>query len=200
MGMVTASFGWPPPPVFFSSSLLFSEGVDCEWSAPGACPAAAADDDEGLRGCTASGVWAGPGGGRLGGGIEVSMEGFASPGDGDGMVEAAGEPSMGANLAVEAVASPLRAESLLRDDIVRARRARCRGCLFGGGCGGGARNGRHARDETVVPGVSIWDPICLQLMSLGVVGCGCGRRAWSSTVLVGNGAEQGNFANATSHA
>lgn len=46
------------------------------------------------------------------------MEGFASPGDGDRMVETAGEVSMGANLAVEAEASPLRPESLLRDDMV----------------------------------------------------------------------------------
>lgn len=126
MGIVTASLGCPPPPVFLSSSLLFSEGVDCEWSMPDACPAAA-EDDVGLRGCTASGVCARPGGGRLGGGIEVSMDGFASPGEGVGTAEAAGEPSMGANLADEAEASLLRAESLLRDDMVRVRRAWSRG-------------------------------------------------------------------------
>lgn len=125
IGIVTASLGCPPPPVFFSSSLLFSDGVDCEWSAPDACPAAA-DDDVGLRGWTASGVCARPGGGRLGGGIEVSIEGFASPGDGVGIAEATGEASIGANLADEAEASLLRAESLLRDDMVRIKRASSR--------------------------------------------------------------------------
>ena len=139
MGIVTASLGWPPPPVFLSSSLLFSDGVDCEGSAPDASPAAAAaaadaDDDVGLWGCTASGVWARLGGGRLGGGIEVSIEGFASPGDGVGMVEAAGEPSMGVNLAAEAEASLLRAESLLRDDMVRVN-ADVLSRLLGGGGG-----------------------------------------------------------------
>lgn len=55
------------------------------------------------------------------------MEGFASPGEGVGTAEAAGEPSIGANLADEAEASLLRAESLLRDDMVRVRRAWSRG-------------------------------------------------------------------------
>lgn len=54
------------------------------------------------------------------------MDGFASPGDGVGTAEAAGEePSMGANLADEAEASLLRAESLLRDDMVRWQAGAC---------------------------------------------------------------------------
>lgn len=153
MGIVTASLGCPPPPVFFSSSLLFSDGVDCEGSPPDACPAAA-DDDVGLRGCTASGVWERPGGGRLGGGIEVSMEGFASPGDGAGMVEAAGESFMGANLADEAEASLLRAESLLRDDMARIRLAWSRE-YWRWRRRWGATAG-HAGDEIIVLDMPIW--------------------------------------------
>lgn len=66
------------------------------------------------------------------------MDGFASPGEGVGMAGAAGEPSMGANLADEAEASLLRAESLLRDDMVRVGRAR--GLVGVGGAGeGGAQ-------------------------------------------------------------
>jgi hypothetical protein len=53
------------------------------------------------------------------------MEGFASPGDGVGMVEAAGEPSMEANLAAEADASLFLKESLLRDDMVCILAGRC---------------------------------------------------------------------------
>lgn len=48
------------------------------------------------------------------------MEGFASPGEGVGtVVEAAGEPSMGAKCAAEDDASLLREASLFRDDMVR---------------------------------------------------------------------------------
>lgn len=76
-----------------------------------------------------SGVWEVPGGGKLGGGIEVSMVGSASAGDGAGAasgVTGAGDTSsMGANLATEAETSLLRAWSLLRDGIV--------GQLEGGG-------------------------------------------------------------------
>lgn len=147
MGIVIASLGCPPPPVFFSSVLLFSDGVDCEGSA---CPATA-DDEVGLEGCTASGVWARPGGGRLGGGIDVSMEGFASPGDGAGMVvEGAGEPSMGAKRAAEDDGSLLREASLFRDDMARYRL----GVIF---CGG-----------------SEWETRYCLGMAVGVAGCGRG--------------------------
>lgn len=128
MGTVTASLGWPPPD-FFSSSLLFSDGVDCEGPAVNEGNEAA---EPALGGMTASGVCASPGGGRLGGGIDVSMAGLARPaGDGAGGEPAggaiagtgagvgAGEPSsMGAKVATEVEASLLRAGSLLRDGIV----------------------------------------------------------------------------------
>lgn len=102
----------------------------------------AAEADPGLGGMTASGVWASPGGGRLGGGMEVSMAGLARPaGEGAGGEAAvvacgavavaragagaagvgagAGESScMGAKVATEVEASLLRAGSLLRDGIV----------------------------------------------------------------------------------
>lgn len=121
MGIVTASFGCPPPG-FFSSSLLFSDGVDRE--APAANEGSEAAEPD-LGGTTASGVWTSPGGGRLGGGIDVSMAGLARPaGDGAGGeavggaavvgagVGAGESSSMGANVATEVVAS------LLRDGMV----------------------------------------------------------------------------------
>lgn len=154
MGIVTASLGCPPPVVFLSSSLLFSDGVDCEGSVPGARPPCAAADDVVLGRCTASGVCARPGGGRLGGGMDVSMVGFARPGDGCGMEVAAGEPSsMGANLAAEAAAgaeaSLLRAESLLRDDMVRVYEPLCV-CVCRCGCrrwGWEVKHTAHERRE-----------------------------------------------------
>lgn len=144
MGIVTASLGCPPPPVFLSSSLLFSDGVEREGSAPDANPTAA-EDDVGLRGCTASGVCARPGGGRLGGGIEVSMVGFARPGDGVGIGVADEPSSIGANLTAEAEGSPLRAWSLLRDDIVRLLGRASQ--VGGGGGGGGGRWSAHSSRE-----------------------------------------------------
>lgn len=140
IGMVMASFGWPPGPVFPSSfSLLFSDGVVCEGALPPRPSGNVAAAEPGLGAkATASGVCAEPGGGKLGGGMEVgSMVGRARAGDAD--APAAKPPgadmgacmardwaaggggrlsSMGANLAVEEDASLRRDASLLRGGIM----------------------------------------------------------------------------------
>lgn len=88
------------------------------------------------------------------------MEGFASPGDGAGMVEAAGEPAIGANLADEAEASLLRPASLLRDDMVLIKLAWSRGCWrWTARCGATAE---HAGDEIAVLDTSMRNAIYWQ--------------------------------------
>lgn len=88
MGTVTASLGWPPGPLLPPSSLslpLSDDGVVCD-GAPPTEGTDAADPEPGLVDwkATASGVCADPGGGKLGGGIDVSMVGRARAGDGAG--------------------------------------------------------------------------------------------------------------------
>lgn len=98
----------------------------CAWLAPtGGTEAADPEFGLGRAGMISIGVCEVPGGGKLGGGIDVSMVGSASAGDGagagaaTGVVGAGDTLSMGANLATEAEASLLRAWSLLRDGIAR---------------------------------------------------------------------------------
>lgn len=134
MGMVIASLGWPPGPLFPPSSLSlpFSDGVECAGAPPppaGGCTDAAAEPGLAWN-AAGSGVWEEPGGGgklgggKLGGGIEGSMVGRPSAGAGPGMSvwcwccigsTAGGSSSMGANLATEAEAEA----SLFRDGMVR---------------------------------------------------------------------------------